>query len=77
MPWRWTDAGSQGQSDTATINHGQDVSMQMRELQQFAGARGWKVAGEYIDAGVSGAKDSRPELTLSTPPKTPLQVTDS
>jgi DNA invertase Pin-like site-specific DNA recombinase len=51
------------------INHGQDVSMQTRELQQFAGARGWKVAGEYIDAGVSGAKDSRPELTLSTPPK--------
>ena len=25
-------------------------------------ARGWRVAGEYVDAGVSGAKDSRPEL---------------
>jgi DNA invertase Pin-like site-specific DNA recombinase len=46
----------------STTNHGQDVSMQTRELRQFAGARGWAVAGEYIDAGVSGAKDSRPEL---------------
>jgi len=36
--------------------------MQTRELRQCAGARGWNVAGEYIDAGVSGAKDSRPEL---------------
>jgi DNA invertase Pin-like site-specific DNA recombinase len=36
--------------------------MQTRELRQFAEARGWTVAGEYVDAGVSGAKDSRPEL---------------
>lgn len=46
----------------STMNHGQDVGLQTRELQQFAVARGWQVAGEYIDAGVSGAKDSRPEL---------------
>src|SRR5450755_607090 len=46
----------------STVNHGQDVSLQTRELRQFAEARGWVVAGEYIDAGVSGAKDSRPEL---------------
>ena len=46
----------------STTNHGQDVSLQTRELQQFAEARGWQVAGEYVDAGVSGAKDSRPEL---------------
>src|ERR1700684_4339255 len=46
----------------STINHGQDVSMQTRELRQFAEARSWQIAGEYIDAGVSGAKDSRPEL---------------
>ena len=36
--------------------------MQLRELRQFADARGWQVTGEYVDAGVSGAKDSRPEL---------------
>jgi DNA invertase Pin-like site-specific DNA recombinase len=46
----------------STTNHGQDVGLQTRELRQFAEARAWTVAGEYIDAGVSGAKDSRPEL---------------
>jgi DNA invertase Pin-like site-specific DNA recombinase len=46
----------------STVNHGQDVSMQTRELRQFSEARGWNVAGEYTDAGVSGSKDSRPEL---------------
>jgi len=46
----------------STTNHGQDVTLQTRELQQFARARGWEIAGEYVDAGVSGSKDSRPEL---------------
>ena len=46
----------------STTNHGQDVSLQTRELRQFAEARGWTLAGEYVDAGISGAKDSRPEL---------------
>lgn len=46
----------------STVGHGQDDSMQTRELRQFAEARGWTVEGEYIDAGVSGANDSRPEL---------------
>lgn len=46
----------------STTNHGQDVSMQTRELRQFAEARSWRVASEYVDQGVSGAKDSRPEL---------------
>jgi DNA invertase Pin-like site-specific DNA recombinase len=46
----------------STTNHGQDVGLQTRELRQFAEARGWTVASEYIDAGVSGARDSRPEL---------------
>jgi DNA invertase Pin-like site-specific DNA recombinase len=46
----------------STVNHGQDAGLQTRELRQFAEARGWTVAGEYIDAGVSGARDSRPEL---------------
>ena len=47
----------------STVNHGQDASLQTRELRQFAEARGWQIAGEYVDAGVSGAKDSRPELS--------------
>src|SRR5437899_8347890 len=46
----------------STTNHGQDVGLQTRELRQFAEARGWTVAGEYIDVGVSGTKEKRPEL---------------
>src|ERR1700680_4219698 len=46
----------------STTNHGQDVSMQTRELRQFAQARGWQITGEYMDTGGSGAKDSRPKL---------------
>jgi DNA invertase Pin-like site-specific DNA recombinase len=46
----------------STTNHGQDVGMQTREQHQFAEARGWQVFDDYIDQGVSGSKDSRPEL---------------
>ena len=46
----------------STTNHGQDIDLQMRELRQYAAARGWQIAGEYLDSGVSGAKTSRPEL---------------
>lgn len=46
----------------STTNHGQDVTMQTRELREYCECRGWTVAGEFIDAGISGAKDKRPEL---------------
>ena len=46
----------------STINHGQDAGMQTRELREYCERRGWTVASEYVDAGISGAKDSRPEL---------------
>ncbi len=46
----------------STTNHGQDVTMQTRELREYCEHRGWTVSGEYVDAGISGAKDSRPEL---------------
>src|SRR6202165_4419946 len=46
----------------STTNHGQDVTLQTRELEQFAQARGWCLVDSYLDAGVSGTKDSRPEL---------------
>ena len=36
--------------------------MQLRELREYAQRRGWGVVGEYTDEGVSGSKDSRPEL---------------
>jgi DNA invertase Pin-like site-specific DNA recombinase len=36
--------------------------MQLSELREYASRRGWVVAGEYVDEGVSGSKDSRPAL---------------
>lgn len=42
--------------------NGQDVDMQIRELRQFCKRRGWTVAGEYLDKGISGAKERRPQL---------------
>ncbi len=42
--------------------HGQDPEMQLRELREYAAARGWNLTGEYTDVGISGAKASRPEL---------------
>ena len=46
----------------STINNGQDPMMQTRELREYCERRGWTVAGEYVDTGISGAKDRRPEL---------------
>jgi DNA invertase Pin-like site-specific DNA recombinase len=46
----------------STIGNGQSPEMQLRELREYCQRRGWQIAGEYVDAGVSGAKDSRPEL---------------
>src|SRR6266550_1823610 len=46
----------------STANHGQDVSMQTRELREYCERRGFEIADEYTDIGVSGSKGSRPEL---------------
>jgi DNA invertase Pin-like site-specific DNA recombinase len=46
----------------STTNHGQDVSMQTSELEQFALARGWHLVDSYLDIGISGSKDKRPEF---------------
>jgi DNA invertase Pin-like site-specific DNA recombinase len=46
----------------STSNGHQDPEMQLRELREYAERRGWQVVGEYIDHGVSGSKESRPEL---------------
>jgi DNA invertase Pin-like site-specific DNA recombinase len=46
----------------STSNNGQDPSVQTREIREYCERRGWQIAGEYVDAGISGAKDSRPEL---------------
>lgn len=41
---------------------GQDPEMQLAELREYIRNRHWKIAGEYVDRGISGASDSRPEL---------------
>jgi DNA invertase Pin-like site-specific DNA recombinase len=41
---------------------GQNPEMQLAELRQYCERRGWEVTGEYVDVGVSGAKERRPEL---------------
>jgi DNA invertase Pin-like site-specific DNA recombinase len=46
----------------STLNNGQSPEMQLRELREYCERRGWEISGEYVDNGVSGAKDSRPEL---------------
>jgi DNA invertase Pin-like site-specific DNA recombinase len=46
----------------STANNGQDPTMQTRELREYAERRGWIVAGEFVDSGVSGSKDRRPQL---------------
>jgi DNA invertase Pin-like site-specific DNA recombinase len=46
----------------STVGKGQDTDLQLRELREYAKQRGWAIASEYIDEGVSGSKDSRPEL---------------
>lgn len=46
----------------STSNGNQDPEMQLRELREYAGRRGWTIAAEYIDQGVSGSKESRPAL---------------
>ena len=40
----------------------QSVEGQRQDLRRFIDARGWVLAGEYTDVGISGARQSRPEL---------------
>jgi len=46
----------------STTGSGQSPEMQLRELRDYCERRGWQIAGEYVDTGISGAKDRRPEL---------------
>ena len=45
-----------------STNNGQDPHMQTRELREYCERRGLEIEGEYVDAGVSGAKERRPQL---------------
>jgi DNA invertase Pin-like site-specific DNA recombinase len=45
----------------STLN-GQNPEMQLRELREYCQRRGWTAALEYVDVGISGAKEKRPQL---------------
>lgn len=42
--------------------NGQSPEMQLNELREYASRRGWEIYSEYVDSGISGSKESRPEL---------------
>src|SRR5712664_3729819 len=42
--------------------NGQDPEMQSREIREYCQRRGWPLVGEYVDIGISGAKERRPQL---------------
>jgi len=42
--------------------HNQNPEMQLAELREYAQRRGWVIAAEYVDLGVSGAREWRPEF---------------
>jgi DNA invertase Pin-like site-specific DNA recombinase len=47
---------------SAEIDRGQTPETQLVALRDYADSRGFAIVEEFIDAGVSGSKDSRPAL---------------
>jgi len=45
-----------------STNNGQDPELQLRELREYCHRRNWQIGQEYVDVGISGAKEKRPEL---------------
>jgi len=45
-----------------STNNGQDPEVQLAEIRQFCIRRGWITVKEYVDKGISGAKEHRPAL---------------
>lgn len=46
----------------STHDKGQDPELQLSPLREYCQRRGFSIVGEYVDNGISGAKDSRPQL---------------
>jgi DNA invertase Pin-like site-specific DNA recombinase len=46
----------------STTNNGQDPEVQLREMREYVQRRGWQPAGEFVDVGISGSREKRPQL---------------
>ena len=46
----------------STHDKGQDPELQLAPLREYCQKRGFAIIGEYVDNGVSGTKDRRPQL---------------
>jgi DNA invertase Pin-like site-specific DNA recombinase len=46
----------------STLNHGQDPEVQLRELREYCQHRGFTIAHECVDRGISGSRERRPAL---------------
>jgi DNA invertase Pin-like site-specific DNA recombinase len=46
----------------STKNNGQNPETQLIALREYVQHRGWELIGQYVDHGVSGSNESRPEL---------------
>ena len=46
----------------STKNNGQDPETQLIALREYCSARSLEIVCEYVDIGISGAKESRPQL---------------
>jgi DNA invertase Pin-like site-specific DNA recombinase len=45
-----------------STHNGQNPEMQLEEIRQYCANRGWKIAEEYVDTGISGTREHRPAL---------------
>jgi DNA invertase Pin-like site-specific DNA recombinase len=46
----------------STLDKGQDPELQLSAMREHCARRGWDIVGEFVDQGISGAKESRPAL---------------
>jgi DNA invertase Pin-like site-specific DNA recombinase len=45
-----------------STSNNQNPEMQLEEIRKYCGDRGWIVAEEFVDKGISGAKEHRPGM---------------
>jgi DNA invertase Pin-like site-specific DNA recombinase len=45
-----------------STHNGQNPEMQLAELREYSQRRGWEITREYVDVGISGTKEKRPQL---------------